>query len=1391
MLRAAPGMTEREPLPGSQPEPAPARPEPALPESAPAEAAPKAAQTPENSLAAPAENTAEEITAAEVTAARPARALRIQFPPELPISARVADISAALRDHQVVIVAGATGSGKTTQLPKIALELGRGRDALIGVTQPRRIAATSVASRVATELDCRLGAEVGYQIRFDDRTSEATRLKFMTDGILLAEIQTDRLLRRYDTLIIDEAHERSLTIDFLLGWLHRILPERPDLKVVVSSATIETERFAAFFGDAPVLQVEGRTYPVDVLYEPYDPELDLHDAVASAVESIGSLDARGDILVFLPGEREIREAEQELLRRNLRNTTVQPLYSRLSGSEQSRVFAPVPGRRIILATNVAETSLTLPGIVYVVDTGIARLSRYDPRTGTTRLQIEAISQASADQRKGRCGRVRDGICVRLYDEASYQGRPAFTDPEIKRTGLAGVILRMKSLGLGEIESFSFLDAPNPRSITEGYRVLEELGAIDDERELTPLGRRLARLPVDPRIGRMILAGAEQRCLAEVLVVAAALELQDPRERPRGLEHKADQLHQRFRDERSDFVALLRLWAFVREAQRKGTGQLKRVCKESFLSFVRVREWFEIHRQLGEVARELGIDSGDGGRERPARDARPAGDGRPGREEPRAGGEPRGDEAPRGRRGRRGGGEPRGRNEPAARNEPRGQGATPAKGTPPPPGKDGANRASPPSPPNAESEAAVEPADSDALHQALLGGLLSRIGMYNPEQRVYVGARQTRFIIHPSSALAKKPPAWVMAHELVQTTQLFARNVARMDPSWLDRVGSHLLKRSYSDPHWSEKAARAKIREHATLYGLPVLKDRSIDYANVAPVRARLMFLEHALVRNEYESPGEFQKKNKELLEEVSRLRDKARKSEMLADEDVRLAFFDQRVPASVTSGKGFEAWREQAERKDPKLLRLKLADVLGSDERLDPSDYPDELTLHGVKLPLAYKFDPSADDDGVTVSVPLALLPQLDPGELDWTIPAWHREKIAALLEGLSRAQRRELGSIAELSDLLARELVPFSGPLVPALVRGVHAATGVAVPHEALRLDALPPYLRLVCRVVGERGKPIAESRELGALIREHGAQARDAISRTSSPPKWERSGITRWDFGDMPEYVTRTVLGSVVRAYPAIVDKRSSVDLALLESREAADAATRTGLRRLFSLGSQRALVAFAKRVPPPLPRVDRMPASRTESEAWRDQVLSRVVDEAFGLGPSEAWPRTQAAFDAQLNRGMRLIDAAFERVSRALVAIAAELDKTQRALAAAAKQPSGTHAARDIRAQLDLLIVPDLALGVELDKLEQYPRYLRAAQTRLTRAISDPRKDADKLAPFAPVWAAFLDRRAKLRDKDGARSLYWEFEELRVAIFAPELKPAIPVSVVAVTRRLEQLR
>ena len=1227
----------------------------------------------------------------------------LQFPPELPISARVADIATAIHENQVIIVAGATGSGKTTQLPKIALAMGRGLEKIIGVTQPRRIAATSVAARVASELGTPLGTDVGYQVRFDDRTSPATYVKFMTDGILLAEIHGDRLLRRYDTLVIDEAHERTLTIDFLLGWLKRILPERPDLKVIISSATIDTERFSELFGGAPVVQVEGRTYPVDVLYEPPRDDADLAEAVADAVANVTSLDPRGDILVFLPGEREIREAENELNSRGLRHTVIQPLYARLAASDQAKVFASIPQRRVILATNVAETSVTIPGIVYVVDTGIARLSRYDPRSGTTRLQIEAVSQASADQRKGRCGRVRDGICVRLYDEQSFAARPAFTDPEIKRTGLAAVILRMKSLDLGDVEDFPFLDPPQPKAIAEGYRVLEELGALGERRELTPLGQQLARFPVDPRIARMIMAGAELGVLREVLVIAAALNIQDPRERPRELQQKADDLHRRFRDERSDFIGLLRLWEFVKDAERKGTSNLRRTCKDSFLSFLRVREWGEVHRQLEEIVRELRLDKTSGA------------------------------------------------------------------------GKEGKGRGG-----------------DDPLHRALLTGLLSKVGTWNSENRIYIGAKQTRFNIHPSSALARKPPAWIMAFELVETTQLFARVAAKIDPEWLAEAAPHLLKRSYSEPHWSERSARASIKEHSTLFGLSVARDKSVDYASVAPVEARLMFLDHALVRGEYQTRGSFQAKNHELLAEVARLRDKARRSDMLADDDALLAFFDRRVPAEVVNGKTFEAWREEAEKTDPGALLLALADVLTGDRELAPADYPDVITLHGAKVPVTYLFDPAAEDDGITLTVPLVLLPQLDPSELDWTIPGWHQDKIAALLFELPRNLRRDLGEkIPELARTLAPELTPFDGPMIPKLARAVTALTGVDVPEDAFRPDAIAHYLRLTLRVVDEHGKIVAQSRDIDDLLKRYGAQARAVWKKSAPSPAFERTGITSWDFGELPAFFMRRVGGTEVRTYPAVVDRGTSVDLVLHESAPAAEAASRAGVRRLLVLAARGAVSSIVPRIPAAFARPNGAMASRADNEAFRAMVLARIVDAAFGLAQDRPAPRTKAAFEQVAAAGVPRIPQAFKLFTDAITPVAKELDKTLLALRNASKHPSGRGALVDIQAQLEGLFPVDLMTWVPLATLEQYPRYLRAAQARLARAVTDPRKDIDKLAPFTALWTTFVAKRGGARDPIAAAELRWAFEELRVAIFAPELKTPVPVSLAKVSAAVGALR
>jgi ATP-dependent helicase HrpA len=1054
-----------------------------------------------------------------------------------------------------------------------------------------------------------------------------------------------------------------------------------------------------------VISVEGRTFGVEVLYEPPSEDFDLSDAAAAAVKNIASLDPRGDILVFLPGEREIRETEQALSGAELRHTVVLPLYSRLAAGDQAKVFKSIPERRVILATNVAETSLTIPGIVYVVDTGVARLSRYDARTGTTRLQHEAISQASAEQRKGRCGRVREGICVRLFDEASFASRPEYTDPEIKRTGLAGVILRMKALGLGAVEDFPFLDPPQQRAISEGYRVLQELSALDDEQNLTKLGYQLSRFPLDPRLSRMILAGAELGCLDDMLVLAAALELQDPRERPRGLEAKADLAHAPFRDERSDFVGLLKLWAFVREQSERSTSQLRRACKEKFLSFVRVREWREVHRQLREVVRELRL-------------------------------------VPQQDRGR-------------------------------------------PNPKRADPKAADE-----AVHLALLSGLLSRVGQWNPEHRIYFGARQTRFALHPSSGLAKKPPAWVMAFELVETSQLFARTAAKIDPLWLDRVGGHLLKRSYSEPHWSEKSARASVREHATLFGLPVLRDRSIDYATIAPGRARLMFIEHALVRGEYTSRGAFQEQNRRLLAEVARLRDKARQSDMLADDEALFSFFDRRVPNDVVNGKTFEAWRERAEAKDPKLLFLDFDAVLGSDRTLSPELYPDAIQVLGVELAVSYRFEPGAEDDGASLNLPLALLPQLENGELDGIIPAWREQKVAALLEELPRAPRRDLGDTKALAAELTRRIENTPGPLLQLLARGLFELHKVKVEPSHFRPDAIPRHLNFYFRVTGERGQVLGEGRDLHALRERFGAQARDVL-RTAAPPRgFQSSGISTWNFDELPKQVTHRAHGSDVPAYPALVDQGNGAGIQLFETADAAERAHLGGVRRLLRIASKSTLSSFDRRMPPPLLLRPGLPPSRAEQGAFAETVRARVTAEAFTLAPGAGLPRTRAEFQLLLAAGTPRLFPTFDSLLKLLEKVRAELDQTTRVLDTARSQPSGTHAGTDVRQQLERLIAPDFLLYTDLASLTHFPRYLAAARARLTRALHDPRKDASKAEPLLPIVRAFAAKYPAATDREAAQRVLLSLEELRVATFAPELRPLKAPSVSEAARAVAEL-
>jgi ATP-dependent helicase HrpA len=1200
----------------------------------------------------------------------------VRFPGELPISARLVELANAIDEHQVVIVAGETGSGKTTQLPKLCFAMGRGVDARIGCTQPRRIAASSVAARVAEELGSALGDVVGYQVRFTDELKATSSIKFMTDGILLAEIQSDPLLRAYDTLIIDEAHERSLNIDFLLGFVKRLLPRRRDLRVIISSATLEIERFAAFFGGAPVIQVSGRTYPVDVIYRPpREDEADLADLVANTVNEITELDPRGDVLVFLPGEREIREAMVELEQRALPHTVLLPLYSRLSAAEQQRVFQRTPERRVVLATNVAETSLTIPGITYVVDPGLARINRYDVRTGVSQLLVEEISRASADQRKGRCGRVESGVCFRLYSEQDFAARPAYTDPEIKRVGLAGVILRMKTLRLGDIREFPFLDPPPQRAIGEGYRVLEELGALDEHGELTTIGKQLGRLPLDPRLGRMILGGRDEHALREVVILASVLGLQDPRDRPQAAQQQADEAHRKWKDEGSDFAGLLKIWAFWQDARKRlSRRQLHKLCREHFLSYHRMREWDEIHEQLVRILRDLQFK------------------------------------------------------------------------------------------PNAQ------PASADQIHRALLPGLLSKIGMWNPETRNYVGARQIRFVIHPSSGLAKKPPPWVMAAELVETSQLFARTCAKLDPAWLERIAGPLCRRSYSDPHWEQKPAQVMAREQVTLFGLPIVKNRSVPYARFDPARCRELFIMHALVRHEYATKAAFMAHNHRLAEEAHRLRDKARRSDMFADEYEVFAFFDKRLPPTVVSGKTFEAWRADAEARDPAILHLSLADLLLDEaHELAPERFPDQLVIGGVALPLTYRFDPSHDADGITITVPLAVLPQLDPDVMAATIPGWMQAKILALLASLPKATRKALAPLDERAAKLAACVRAFEEPLLARLEQVIYQDTGVRVDRDAWDLRSVPPYLHFTFEVVDPRDKLLGVGRDLAELQRTLGGRARELWAATPRA-SYERTGLRAWDFDTLPRSVAIDVGGRRMPAYPALVDTEHAVDLRLLESPAAADRATRAGIRRLvlFELGTSPTKLAAL------LP-------SALAKDVQRAVVL-RALDEAFGLGTE--LPRDKAAFVARVTGGRAQLPERLAELGRLALDHSIERGRIQTLLRPLVGKPGLVRAVvDDVQSQLGHLAPPDLWSTTPLPRLHHVLRYLRALAIRLQRQANDPQKDQLKAQSVVPLWQSFVARydelRAKGRSADELDELGWLLEELRVQVFAPELKTAVAVS------------
>jgi ATP-dependent helicase HrpA len=1229
--------------------------------------------------------------------------LRLNYPEALPITARRGDLLDALRDNQVLIVAGETGSGKSTQLPKLCLELGRGTNGLIGHTQPRRLAARTVAARIAEELGTELGDVVGYTVRFTDQVGERTRVKLMTDGILLAEMQRDRMLRRYDTLIIDEAHERSLNIDFILGYLTDLLPRRPDLKLIVTSATIDTERFAKHF-DAPVVEVSGRSYPVEIRYRPFgeddDQPPDQTDAVRAAVDELAA-EGPGDILVFLSGEREIRDTAAALAEDGRPNTDILPLYARLSAGEQQRVFRPHRGRRIVLATNVAETSITVPGVRYVVDVGTARISRYNRRTKVQRLPIEPVSQASANQRAGRCGRVAPGICIRLYGEDDFEARPDFTEPEILRTNLASVILRMAALRLGEVESFPFVDPPDARAVSDAVALLVELGAMGRDRTLTRIGRRLARLPVDPRFGRMILEADANDCVREVLVLAAALSIQDVRERPTGHEDEADELHSRFADRDSDFMAVLNLWDHLdRERRARSSNQFRKMCKAEYLHHVRVREWQDLVRQLREVTRDLGID----------------------------------------------------------RNH--------------------------------------EPADRDRVHRSLLAGLLSHVGSYDRRTRDHVGARQAHFAIAPGSVLFKRSPRWVMAGELVETTRMWARMVARIQPEWIEPLAQHLVKRSYSTPVWDPIRATAVVDERVTLFGLPIVEGRQVQLGRIDPPLARDLFIQHALVEGVWSPPVHgpsglpFVEWNRDRIEEIHALEERARRHDLLVSDDQLFAFFDERVGESVVSGRHFMRWWESVRSQDSRLLTFTLADLVSPDAPpVDPDDFPSTWPQGDLTLDLSYKFRPGQPDDGVTVHIPLTVLNRVVPVGFDWQVPGHRAELVTALIRSVPKAVRRRLVPIPERAADVLASISPSDGPLVEAVSRRLAALTGEPVSAGDMDLSRVPEHLLMRFRVDDDDGRALAAGRDLAALQRQMADRAREAVAE-AAPPGLERSGLTSWPGGTLPRVVDIDSGRHRLRGYPALVDERSSVGVQVMASEAEQRRAMAAGTRRLVLLAVPGARSDVLRRLQA-IPTLAALPRHYPSVDALADDCLAAAADRIVAARGGPAWDEDGFAVLASAARdrlGPLATGAAVEAAD--LVVAAHALDERLLATTASVLQP----AVEDMLAQVGRLVSLGFVTRLGLTRLRDVRRYLDGVRIRLDKVGARPQRDREQMVRVHELERALDSARAALpperRDDPDVLAVRWMLEELRVSFFAQVLGTPEPVSEPRVRKALAAL-
>ncbi|SUC09649.1 ATP-dependent RNA helicase HrpA [Pasteurella canis] len=1227
----------------------------------------------------------------------------IEFPENLPVSQRKEEIQKLITQHQVVVIAGETGSGKTTQLPKMCLALGLGTKGLIGHTQPRRIAARSVATRIAEELNTELGDLVGYKVRFTDQISENTMVKLMTDGILLAEIQSDRFLNQYDTLIIDEAHERSLNNDFILGYLKQLLPKRPDLKVIITSATIDVERFSKHFNNAPIIEVSGRTYPVEVRYRPVveTEEQDQLQAILDAVDELQT-EGRGDILIFMNGEREIRDTAEALQKQDLKHTEILPLFARLSAQEQNKIFNPSGLNRIVLATNVAETSLTVPGIKYVIDPGTARISRYSYRTKVQRLPIEPISQASANQRKGRCGRVSEGICIRLYSEDDFNSRPEFTDPEILRTNLASVILQMTALGLDDIDAFPFVDAPDKRNIQDGIKLLEELEAFHfvkakfgERRQLTQVGRQLAQLPVDPRLAKMLLTAVKLNCLHEVMIIVSALSIQDPRERPQEKQQSADDKHRRFADKKSDFLAFLNLWQFIQTQQKElSKNQFRRLCQKDYLNYLRIREWQDIYHQIRLTVREMGLPINS------------------------------------------------------------------------------------------------QPAEYSQIHTALLSGLLSHIGMKESEKQQYLGARNAHFAIFPSSVLFKKQPKWCMAAELVETSRLWGRMVADIDPEWIEPLATHLIKKSYAEPRWLKSRGAVIADEKVSLYGVPIVASRSVNYGSIDPQMSREIFIQSALVEGDWFTKHKFFHQNRQLIREIEDLEHKSRRRDILVDERTLFEFYDQRIGTEVVSQRHFDSWWKKVSQQDPELLNFEKAFLTKEDaEQVSELDFPNFWHQGNLKFKLSYQFEPGTDADGVTVHIPLPLLNQVEMKGFDWQIPGLRKELIIALIKSLPKSLRRNFVPAPNYAEAFLGRVKPLEKPILESLIYELRRMTGVSVEPESWQLDQLPSHLKMTFRVIDDKGKKIAESMDLDSLKFQLKDQVQESISAVADDGI-EQSGIHVWNFDSLPQCYEQKKRGFTVKAFPAIVDEKEAVGIKLFETEFEQQVAMQQGLRRLLLLNVPSPIKYLHEK----LPNKSKLGLYFTPFGRVLDLIddcIACAVDKLITDFGGLVWNETD--FD-------KLRDFIRENLNETTVEIAKQVEQILTLTYELNKRLKGkmdftmAFALSDIKAQLNGLIYQGFVQKTGYARLNDLQRYLQGIDKRIDKLLQDVNRDRAAMLRVEQVNQAYQQLLVKLPKSkphsDEVKEIPYMIEELRVSLFAQQLGTKYPISDKRILNAIKEL-